>query len=67
MRFCGFALALGPLGCGRDKASETDSGELVTGWSLPLPEGFPVPVVPAENPARAETASSPAPTVTIPR
>ncbi len=54
MRFCGFALALGPLGCGRDKASETDSGELVTGWSLPLPEGFPVPVVPAENPATPE-------------
>lgn len=49
------ALILGLLlGCGRDKGEDSDTGEAATGWELPLPDGFPVPVVPATNPATPE-------------
>lgn len=46
----GLGLAL--AGCAGDKAG--DSAEPGSGWLLPLPDGFPEPVVPDENPATPE-------------
>jgi cytochrome c peroxidase len=41
------------LGCD-DEAEDTAGDEVAATWLLPLPAGFPEPIVPAENPATPE-------------
>ena len=41
------------LGCD-DKVEDSGDAEVAETWLLPLPDGFPEPIVPAENPATPE-------------